>query len=144
MPFGGTLRAVYINSISAFGITYAEQDATAWQDAIKGVLPTMPSAPVDISGPFDISAAAALPAISGSHTVLAPLCGALVPCTLDIQIGMRESWVATEPQFGITSTATVGYLLLDYKVDLNNGTYSAHFDLINGSTAPAWGSAAEA
>jgi len=144
MPFAGTLRAIPVNSISACGLTYDEADVTAWQDAIKGVLPTMPSAPIDISGPFDISATAAVPAISGSHTVLASLVGGVTPLTIDIQIGMRHAWEATEPQFGITSSAVNGYLCTKYQVDTAAGTYSAHFDLIAGSIAPAFGTAAEA
>lgn len=144
MPFAGTLRAIPVNSVSACGLTYDEQDVTAWADAVKGILPTMPSAPIDISGPFDISGTVAAPGLSGSHTVLNSLNGALTPCTIDIQFGMRHAWEATEPQFGITSTATAGYLLTKYTVDPANGTYSAHFDLIAGSTAPAFGTAAEA
>ena len=144
MPFAGTLRAIPINSVSACGITYDTQEVMAWQDAIKGVLPTMPSAPIEVSGPFDTTAAGALPAISGSHTVLAPLCGAMTPCTLDIQIGIQKAWTAGDPQFGITSTASSGYILTQYTVDPNSMTYTAHFELLAGSGTPAWGTAAEA
>jgi len=140
----GTLRAIPINSLSVVGIAYDEQDLTAWQDAVKGALPTMPDAPVEFGGPFDNSALAALPTLSGSHTLLNALNGAVAPVSLDIQFGMGGLvWAATMPQFGLTCSATSGYIVTKYTVDPSSMTYSARAVLIPGSALPAWGTAAE-
>ena len=142
---GDTLRDIPINSLSVCGVTYEEQDLTAFQDAVRGALPGMPDAPIEISGPFDTTAAqaasgtGAVPALSGSHTVLSGLCGDMTPRTLDVQIGVRHTWETGEPQFGISGTATVGYLCTAYTVNLDDMTYSAKFALFPGSTLPAWG-----
>lgn len=47
-----------------------------------------------------------------------------------------------EPVFGITSSATSGFLCFDYQVDVNAGKYTAKFRMFPGSSAPAWGTAA--
>lgn len=146
---GSTLREVPINKISVVGLTYEEQDLTAYQDAVKGALPGWPDAPIEIDGPLDISAAVAAggsgnaPALSGSHTVIAPLAGLTTPLTLDVQFGMRQYWTTGEPQFGITASATAGYICTTYTVDPASMSYHAKFVLYPGSTAPAWGTAAE-
>jgi len=146
---GGTIRDIPINSLSVCGVVYTEQDVTAFQDAVMGALPGMPDAPVDITGPFDTSAAqaasgtGAVPALSGSHTVLSAVNGLMTPLTLDIQIGIRQTWETGEPQFGITSSATSGYICTSYTVNLDDMTYSARLVLYPGSSLPAWGTAAE-
>jgi hypothetical protein len=138
-----TLREINITSISALGLSYTTQDLTAWQDAIAGALPNMPSAPIDITGIWCIDAAVAVGAgVSGSHTVLAGINGLSVPLALDVRIGMRHVWETTEPTFGITGTTTAGYLCTAYTYDSTAGTYSAHFELYPGSTAPVWAAAA--
>ncbi len=145
----GTIRDIPINTLSVVGVAYESQDLTAFQDAVMGALPGMPSAPIDISGPFDTTAVVSasgtgtVPALSGSHTVLSAVNGLLVPLTVDIQIGVRQTWETGEPQFGITSSATSGYLLMTYSVDLSTMIYTAHFELFPGSSLPAWGTAAE-
>ena len=139
----GTLRTIPINSISVVGLVYEEQDVTAFQDAVKGMLPNMPDAPIEISGPFDNAAAAAAGTLSGSHTVLSALNGLQTPLTLDVQFGIRHAWESGEPQFGITGTAANGYIMTSYTVDPGAMTYSAKFVLYPGSAAPAWGTAAE-
>lgn len=138
-----TIRTIPINSLSALGVTYDETDVTAWMDAVKGALPNMPDAPIDISGPFDTTAAAAAGSLSGSHTILSAINGAMTPLTLDVKIGIRHAWEADEPQFGITATATSGYICTAYNVDLSSMTYSASFRLFPGSSLPAFGTAAE-
>jgi hypothetical protein len=140
---GGVLRHIPINSLSAVGVTYDEVDVTAFQDAVKGMLPAMPDAPIEIGGPFDTTAAAVSPALSGSHTVLAALNGLMSPLTLDVQMGIRQTWEAGEPQFGITATATSGYIVTNYIVNPAEGTYTARLVLFPGSALPAWGTAAE-
>jgi hypothetical protein len=145
----GTIRDIPINSLSVCGVVYEEQDVTAFQDAVRGALPNMPDAPIEISGPFDTSAAQSAsgtgvaPALSGSHTVLSAINGLMVPLTVDVQFGIRQTWETGEPQFGITSSATSGYILTSYTVNANDMTYSARFVLFPGSSLPAWGTAAE-
>jgi hypothetical protein len=138
-----TLRSIPINTLSVVGVEYDEEDLTAWQDAVKGALPNMPDAPIEFGGPFDTSAAVALPALSGSHTVVNALNGLQVPRTIDIQIGIRQAWEAGEPQFGISRSATSGYLITKYTVDLSSMTYSAKAVLFPGSALPAFGTTAE-
>lgn len=144
-----TIRDIPINSLSVVGIVYEEQDVTAFQDAVMGRLPNMPDAPIDISGPFDTTAAQAAsgtgvePALSGSHTVLEPLNGLMTPLTVDIQFGIRQTWETGEPQFGITATAANGYIVTSYTVNADDMTYSARLVLYPGSAAPDWGTAAE-
>jgi len=140
----GTLRVVPMNSLSIVGITYDEQDLTAWQDAVKNALPSMPDAPIEFGGPFDNSALAAVPNLSGSHTLLNALNGVVAPVSVDVQFGMdNATWTAGAPQFGITATATSGYILTKYVVDPASMTYSARLVLYPGSALPAWGTAAE-
>jgi len=101
----GTPREIPVNSISPVGFTYEENDVTAWQDAVKGYLAGHPDAPIDISGPFDNSAAVAVaasglaPALSGSHTVLYNLAGAGTPLGLAVMIGIRGYWATGDPVF---------------------------------------------
>ena len=141
---GNVLRSIPINSLSVVGVVYDERDLTAWQDAVKGALPDMPEAPIEFGGPFDSSGAVAVANLSGSHTVLSPLNGGQTPRTIDVQIGIRQAWVAGEPQFGISQTATSGYVITKYTVDLENMTYTAKAVLFPGSALPAFGTAAEA
>lgn len=147
---GGAMREIPINTLSVCGITYEEQDLTAFQDAVKGALPGMPDAPIEISGPFDTTAAATAsasgvaPNLSGSHTILSGINGLSVPLSLDIQIGIRHTWETGEPQFGISAgIGTSGYLCVKYTPDFSNATCSARFILFPGSSIPAWGTAIE-
>jgi hypothetical protein len=137
------LRAIPIDSLSALGVKYDEQEVTAWQDAVKGRLPTMPDAPIEFGGPWDTSVAASAPSLSGSHTVLNPLNGGTTPRTIDIRIGIRAAPEADSPQFGISQTATSGYVITYYDVDMKNGTYKARAVLVPGSALPAFGTTAE-
>jgi len=134
---GGTPRNIPVNSINGVGLEYPEKDLTAFTDALKGVLPETPECVIEIEGPFDTIAN------TGSHTVLSGIAGGVTPLTLDVQIGIRHAWESGEPQFGITSSATSGFLCTSYKVNVNDGTYSAKFNMYPGSSAPAWGTAAE-
>jgi hypothetical protein len=139
----GTLREIPVDSINGVGLTYDEVELTAFQDAIKGALPAHPDCAITITGPFDTTAAGTPPALSGSHTVLSGINGVGTPLTLDVRVGMRHAWESGEPQFGITSSATSGFVCFDYQVDVNAGKYSAKFRMYPGSSAPAWGTAAE-
>jgi len=134
---GGTLRNIPVDSINGVGLTYDEVELTAFTDAIKGVLPAHPDCTITITGPFDTTA------LTGSHTVLSGIVGGTTPLSLDVRVGIRHDWESGEPQFGITSSATNGFLCTEYQVDVNAGKYSAKFRLAPGSAAPAWGTTAE-
>ena len=138
----GTLREIPVDSINGVGLTYDETELTAFQDAIKGVLPAHPDCTITISGPFDTTAAGTPPTLSGSHTVLSAIVGGTTPLALDVRIGVRHTWEAGEPTFGITGTATAGFLCTDYQFDPSNGKYTAKFRVFPGSTAPVWATAA--
>ena len=140
---GATLRSIPVNTINGLGLNYEETDLTAFQDAIKGALLGQPDCSIDIAGPFDTTAAASAGTLSGSHTILSAIVGVLTPLAIDVQVGIRAAWESGAPQFGITSTATSGFLCSNYSVDVGAGTYTAKFVMFPGSSAPAWGTAAE-
>jgi hypothetical protein len=141
---GGTLREIPISSINGIGLDYPEQDLTAFQDAIVGVLPNTPDAEVTITGPFDTTAAAAAaasgltPVLSGSHTILSAIVGGSTPLALAVLVGMRHLWETGEPAWGLNYGATSGFLCLSYKPNLDDGTYEARFKVMAGSSAPSW------
>ena len=143
----GTLREPAFDSLSVCGIVYEEKDTTAFQDAIANALPGMPSCPIDITGPFDNSPLVAIatsgnaPAISGSHLVLQPINGLYTPLALGLLIGIGHYWETGEPVFGITGTATNGFICTKYTVDFASMKYSASFRVKSGSASPAWGTA---
>lgn len=130
----GTLTdlSAYVNTIGTVGLTYDSQDVTAFSDGVKNVVIGQPGAPLTIGGPFD----------TVSHAHMIAINGAATPLSLDIQFGIRHAWEAGEPQFGITSSSSVGYLCHSYVVDISANTWSAQLDVF-GATAPAWGTAAE-
>lgn len=143
---GNVLRHIPVDTINGIGLTYDEVGYAAFLDAIKGVLSNLPSMAVTIGGPFDNTAAAASPSMSGSHTILSALDGVNTPRTLDIQFGMNAAWTNGSPQFGISQSATDGIIVTDYQIIPNaNGEvkYSAKLAVFAGSAAPAWGTAAE-
>jgi len=140
---GGTLRSIPIDSLNGVGLDYPSKDVSAFQDALKGALPDTPECVISISGPFDNTAAAAAGTLSGSHTILSGINGGNTPLSLDVQIGMRHAWESGEDQFGITATSTSGFLCRNYKVDIADMKYSCEFYMYPGSSAPAWGTAAE-
>ena len=147
---GQAMREIPINTLGICGVAYEEIDLTAFQDAVKGALPGMPDAPIDITGPWSslaaqtASATAVAPALSGSHTILSGINGLSVPLSLDVQIGVRATWETGAPQFGISAgTNTSGYLCVVYTVDLSTMIYTARFVLFPGSDIPAWGTAIE-
>ena len=137
----GTLRSVPVTTINGVGVTYDEQELMALQDQLHNALPNHANAPIDITGPFDTTAAAVAPALSGSHTVLSALNGLSNPIALGVYVGIRQTWENGEPVFGLSSTATSGYLCVAYTVDVTAGTYTARFVPYPGSALPAWGTA---
>src|SRR5512139_3806438 len=142
---GGTPREIPVDTIGPAGFSYEENDVTALQDAVKTYLAGHPDAAIDITGPFDNTAAAALaasgaaPTLSGSHTILNAIAGGVTPLGLAIMIGIRGYWTTGDPVFGIVApSATSGYLCTKYQVE--GEKYSARFVPYPGTT-PAWGTA---
>ena len=142
---GTLLRSLNIKTLSAVGVKYDEHtELVGWMDAVKGALAGMPDAPIEADFIWSTLAVAAIPAESGSHTVLSVLAAEhATPRSLDIQFGERHAWEAGEPQFGITSSATSGYICTSYTVNPADGSCHATFKLVPGSALPAWGTAAE-
>ena len=147
---GAVYRDIPVTSINGLGLTYEEVDVSAIQDAVRGFLNGQPDYSLEISGPFDTSAAVAASstslsaaALSGSHTVLNDLPNDLTPLGFGIYVGIRQNWSTGEPVFGISSDAagTNGILCMNYNVDPNSMTYTASFKLYPGSSAPTWGTA---
>lgn len=141
----GTPREIPVDSISPVGFTSDEVEVTAYQDAVKTYLANHPDATIDVSGPFDNSAAVGLaasgvaPALSGSHTVLYPIFGLGTPLGLWIGFGIRGYWTTGDPAFGVVApSATSGYLCTQYTVE--GEKYSTRFVPYPGTT-PAWGTA---
>jgi len=141
----GAPREIPVDSISPVGFTSDEVEVTAYQDAVKTYLAGHPDAPIEVSGPFDNSAAAALaasgaaPTLSGSHTVLAGIYGLGTPLGLWIGFGIRGYWTTGDPAFGVVAPgAASGYLCTKYTVE--GEKYTARFVPYPG-TVPAWGTA---
>lgn len=132
----GTMRELPVDTINDIGLTYPEENLTAFKDAMQGVLPNTPECVIEITGPYDSSA-------NSSHAVLSAANGKNIPRSLDIKIGIRHTWESGEPQFGITADNGSGFLCTDYKVDPSGTKFSARFVMFPGSDAPAWGIAAE-
>ena len=130
----GTLTDIssYTNSVGQFGLTYDTQDVTAFADAVKNIVLGLPGAPLTFGGPIDTVIITHLSGIVGGST----------PLSLDIQMGIRHAWESGEPQFGISSSATSGYLCTSFTIDPGANTWSATFDVFGG-TAPAFGTSAE-
>lgn len=130
----GTLTDItaYVNTVGTVGLTYETQDVTAFSDGTKNIVIGQPTASLSIGGPIDTVIHAHMIAINGVS----------VPLTLDLRFGIRQAWQSGEPQFGITSSATSGYLCHSYTIDPSANTWSATLDVF-GPTAPAFGTAAE-
>ena len=141
----GTPREIAVDSISPVGFVYDETELTGYQDQVKGYLSGHPDAPIDVTGPFSnlaagaLAASAAVPVLSGCHTVLAPISAPTftTPLGLFIGFGIRTWWTTGDSAFGIVSpSATSGYVCTKYQVE--GEKYSARFVPYPG-TIPAWG-----
>ena len=131
---GGTLTdlSAYVNSVGALGMTFDTQDTTAFSDGVKNFVVGQPVAAFTLGGPID----------TVIITHMAAICGTGTPLSVDILLGIRHAYEANEPQWGISMSATSGYLCTAFTVDPVANTWSASFDMF-GPTAPAWGVAAE-
>lgn len=133
----GTLTDIsaYVSSIGTVGLAYDTSPVTAISDGVKNVTIGQPGAPLTFSGPVDTTIITQLTGYTAAGGLTAG--GGL---SLDIQFGIRHAWEAGEPQFGITGSASNGYLLTGFTV--TGDTWTATFDVM-GATAPAFGIAAE-
>lgn len=122
----------YVNTVGTVGLKYDSLDVTAFSDGVKNIVIGQPEAPLTIGGPFD----------SVFHAIAITLNGSQTPRMLDIQVGIRAAWEASAPQFGITKSATSGYLMSEYLPNLDNMTWTATLNVF-GPTAPAWGTSSE-
>lgn len=127
---GGTLTDVsaYCKDVGSFGLERDEQDVTAYGDGVKNVTIGRPDAPLEFKFQWDTTIFALLNAL-----------GTTTPRTIDIRVGIEHAWEAGEPCFGITSSATSGYVLKDLKATDSEITASFR---VKGSTAPEWATAA--
>lgn len=126
----GTLTdlTAYTKSVNTVGLTFDEQDVTAYSDAVKNVTIGRANADLSINFIWDTTVFAHLIALSRT-----------TPLTLDIRFGIQHTWESGEPVFGITSSATSGYLLKD--LTANDDGIVATF-AVAGPTAPNWATTA--
>ena len=144
---GGAMRDIPVSSFGNVGLQYDELDVSAFQELVKNFVTGMANFSLQISGPFDNSAAATASAsgedagsyLSGSHTILEPLNGALTARSFGVYFGIQADWTTGDPVFGGVDSIIV----TDYQVNIDNGTYSAK--IVKAATAandPDWGTAA--
>lgn len=128
----GTLTnlTAYTKTIGDFGLTYETTDVSALSDAVKNFTKGRPEAGLDITFNLDTVVSAHLAALSKT-----------TPLTLDIRVGINHAWEAGEPVFGITSSATSGYVLTSQNVNVDAQEIKCHFDVF-GPTAPDFATAA--
>lgn len=135
----GTLTDIsaYVSSVGTVGLVYDTTDATAFSDGTKNVTIGQAGAPLQFSGPVDTTIITQLTGYAAHGGLTAG--GGL---SLDIRFGIRQAWVSGEPQFGITGSASIGYVLKSFTIDSGGMLWTATFDVM-GATAPAWGTTAE-
>jgi hypothetical protein len=126
----GTLTnlSAYANNVGAVGLDYEVVDVTAFSDAVKNFLTGYPTADLQIQFALDTVVITHLSALNPN-----------TPLSLGIYYGVRHAWESGEPTFGISSSATSGYLFAGFTV--SDLTVTAKFTVF-GPTAPAWGTAA--
>lgn len=100
----GTLTDLtpYTKNVGTFGLKFESQDVTAYSDGVKNVTIGRPEAPLQVTFQWDTVVYAHLIALNRN-----------TPLSLDIRVGIRHAWESGEPTFGITSSATSGYVLQD-------------------------------
>jgi hypothetical protein len=142
----GTLRDIPVRTYGNAGVTYDELDVSALQELVKGYLSGQGEFGLDLTGPFDNSAAvaastsgqSAAASLSGSHTVLEPLNGGMTPRAFGLYIGIQADWATGDPVFGADNSC----IITGYTVDVAAGTYSCRLKHVSGGTAPDWGTTA--
>jgi hypothetical protein len=125
----------YVNNVGTVGLTHETTDVTAFSDGVKNVTIGQPSAPISLSGPFDTTLHTQMTGYTNGGLTAG---GGL---SLDIYIGIRSAWDTGEPCFGITGSASAGYVLTSYTVSSSGMTWSATLEPF-GATAPDWSTSA--
>jgi hypothetical protein len=120
-----------VKAIGAVGLQGETIDITAYSDRVHNFLTGWPTAQIKVTFYWSTTVITHLSALTE-----------YVPLTLDVRYGVRQSWVSGEPQFGITSDSTHGYICTGFQ-ETGSETIDATFD-VYGGTAPAWGTTAEA
>jgi hypothetical protein len=123
-----TNLSAYANSVGAVGLNYETIDVTAFSNTVKNFLAGYPTAPIQVTFPMDTVVITHLSALNTN-----------TPLSLGIYYGIRHAWESGEPTFGITSSATSGYIFLGFTV--SGGVITANFEVF-GPTAPAWSTSA--
>ncbi len=120
----------YLKDAPSVGLDYDVSNVEAVSDGSKNVVVGIPACPLSVTFVFDTVVLAHLIALSPT-----------TPLALDVRFGIRQTQVTGEPQFGITASATSGYVITSLKC---NGVESidASFDVF-GATAPAFGTTNE-
>ena len=136
----GAMACIPVNSFGSVGLTFAEQDVSALQDAVTSILNGQGSFSTTISGPFDTKAVTAVAssgaayALSGSHTVLSALNGANTARSFAIGVGIQHYYTTGEPVFGAIDSVLVSQYTTD------GTTYTARISTAgNRINDPAWG-----
>jgi hypothetical protein len=139
----GAMRDIPFTDPGVAGISYAEQNVSALNEALESFLAGQGSFSPTLSGPFDnraavtASATTEAPKLSGSHTVLSALNGAMTPRSFAIYYGVQGYWTAGDPVFGGVDCVVVT------SYTLNKGIYTCKIALAgNRVNDPAWGTAA--
>ena len=114
--------SAYCKSVGTYGLTFPTQSVTAYSDFVENVTNGRPTAQLTITFVKDTAVFAHLAALSRT-----------TPLSLDIREGIRQSQVTGEPCFGISSSATSGYLLGSFTA--NDTDYICTFDVF-GPVAP--------
>ena len=126
-----TLRDISagVAQVSGVGLTYAEQDVTAYSDGIINFTLGFPSSDIELSGPIDNLAT------TGSYTVLKSIVGLQTATyTLEVQFGIRAAPATGDPNF------SGEYYCSSLKLN-GDGTFSARL-VPASATAPVFGTVA--
>ena len=126
----GTLTnlSAHTNNVGAVGLDYEVTDVTGFSAEVHNFLNGYPTAPLQVTFLFDTVVITHLSALNVN-----------TPLSLGIYYGIRHAWESGEPTFGISSSATSGYVFGGFTV--SSGVVTAKFNVF-GPTAPAWGTSA--
>jgi hypothetical protein len=120
-----------VSSVSGAGLSFAEQDVTAYSDGVVNFVLGHPSSEIEITGPFNNVAS------TGAHIVFTSIVG-LNPAsdtyTVTVQVGIKAAPTTGDPEF------EGEYYCSSYVIN-GDGTYTARM-VPASSTVPAWGTVA--
>ena len=137
---GVAMVSLPIDTLGDVGLDYAEEDMSAFFDAVRGVLVGTPDFSLDFGGPMENTAT------TGVMAIMIAKLGVMTASSFDVQFGIRHAWEDGEPQFGISAGITTnnGVMVTMFKLTNGGSKYSARLRMIAPCvTAPAWGTSAE-